>query len=68
MEYKEFFDLAKQKGITNIQVTEYTSTGSSFKILEGKLEDFEDYNSKDYSIKAEYNNKTVKAIGNYLND
>ena len=68
MEYKEFFDLAKQKGITNIQVTEYTSTGSSFKILEGKLEDFEDYNSKDYSIKAEYNNKTVKAIGNYLNE
>lgn len=68
MTYEEFFKLAKEKGITNIQITEYTSVGSSLQLLEGKLEDFEDYNSKDYSIKAEFNNKTVKATGNYLNE
>lgn len=68
MTYEEFFKLAKAKGITNIQITEYTSVGSNCQILEGKLEDFEDYNSKDYAIKAEYNNKTVKTTCNYLNE
>lgn len=68
MNYREFFNKAKEKGITNIQITEYTNIGSEGEILDGELDSFEDYNNIDYYIKAEYNDKTIKTRCNYLNE
>ena len=66
MTYKEFFAEAKDKGSTNIQITEQEEIKSSVSILNGDLEDFNSSNDTTYHIKAEYNNKTVKLFTNYL--
>ena len=68
MEYTQFFQLAKEKGITNIQITEKHTINSSVEIIDGRIDSFDDTNNKDYSIKAEYNSKTVKSKGNYLSE
>ena len=66
MKYQDFFAKAKEKNITNIQITEKETIDSSVEIINGKLESFDDYDNTDYNIKAEYNNKTVKISCNYL--
>lgn len=66
MKYQEFFDKAKERDITNIQVTEKTTISSNVEIINGKMETYEDYDSIKYSIKAEYHDKTVKLVTDYL--
>ena len=68
MDYTDFFELAKNKGITNIQITEKTTIDSSVEIIDGKIDSYNDTDCLDYSIKAEFNNKTVKANSNYLSE
>ena len=68
MDYKNFFEQAKEKNITNIQVVEKTVIDSTVEILDGKIESYDDYNNVDYDIKAEYNGKTVKLNADYLDD
>ena len=66
MNYKEFFNKAKEKGITNIQITEKENHGSSAKTLDGELDYLNNFDNTSYEIKAEYNKKTVKLNSNYL--
>lgn len=66
MNYIEFFKLAKEKNISNIQIVEKKTTDSSVEIINGKIESYNDYDNIDYEIKAEYNKKTVKIHTNYL--
>ena len=66
MEYSQFFQLAKEKGITNLQITEKHTINSSVEIIDGRIDSYDDTDDKSYSIKAEFNNKTVKSRSNYL--
>ena len=66
MNYIEFFKLAKEKNISNIQIVEKKTTDSSVELINGKIESYNDYDNIDYEIKAEYNKKTVKIHTNYL--
>lgn len=68
MNAKDFFQRAKEKGITKIQITEKQSIHSSAKIIDGKLESFDDDNNVSFDIKAEYQGKTVKTTSNYLEE
>lgn len=68
MNYQDFFQKAKEKGITNIQISEKHTIDSTAEIINGKLSSYDDYNNIDYNIKGEYNNKTVKAKTNYLDE
>lgn len=68
MNYKDFFALAKQKNIDNIQVTEKTKISSSFELINGITISYEDCNNIDYIIKAEVNGKTVKTKTEYLSE
>ena len=68
MEIKEFFQLASQKGITNIQITEKHTINSDVELVNDKIESYNDSDENNYSIKAEYNQKTVKAETNYLSE
>lgn len=68
MEYKDFFEKAKDKGITNIQVTEKYNNESSIEIIDGKIDSFDEGNNLSYDIKAEYNGKTVTTNTNYLDE
>lgn len=68
MTYEEFFDKAKEKSISNIQVTEKTAIGSSFSLINGSLESYDDYNTTNYAIKAEMQGKTVKVSTEYLTE
>ena len=66
MEYSQFFQLAKEKGIANLQITEKHTINSSVEIIDGRIDSYDDTDDKSYSIKAEFNNKTVKSRSNYL--
>lgn len=68
MNYADFFALAKQKNIDNIQVTEKTNLNSSFELIDGKLESYDECNNTTYSIKAEVSGKTVKVETEYLSE
>lgn len=68
MQYKKFFTISKQKGITNIQITETSSNNINIDTRNGKLSDYDISDTTDYSIKAEYNGKTVKLNTEYLDD
>lgn len=68
MNYNNFFKLAKEKNITNIQVVEKKIVDSTVEIIDGKIESYDDYDNVDYEVKAEYNNKTVKLTANYLDE
>lgn len=68
MNYNNFFRKAKEKNISNIQVVEKTVIDSTVEILDGKIESYDDYNNVDYSLKAEFNGKTVKLSADYLDD
>lgn len=67
MNYKDFFNLARQKNIDNIQVTEKTSLASSFEIINKELISYDDSSIITYSIKA-VNGKTVKTQSEYLSE
>ena len=68
MKYEEFFNKAKEKGLTNIQITEQEEINSEVSVLDGELEDYDMSNNTGYHIKAEYNDKTVKLFTNYLDE
>ena len=68
MTYNDFFNLANQKNIDNIQVTEKTQLASSFELINGNLISYDDCNSITYSIKAEVKGKTVKIQSEYLSE
>ena len=53
MQYKKFFTISKQKGITNIQITETSSNNINIDTRNGKLSDYDISDTTDYSIKAE---------------
>ena len=66
MEYQRFFEEAKKKKITNIQISEKTVVESSVELINGEMESFDDGNNTNYGIKAEYKGKTVTVNSNYL--
>lgn len=68
MTYEEFFEKAKSKQITNVQITEKDIISSSAEIINGELESFDSYHNIAYQIKAEYQGKTVEIATNYLAD
>ena len=68
MTYKEFFDLAKAKGIINIQITEDQKKENSIYLINNKLEDYTDCEKIVYTIKAEINGKTESINTEYLNE
>jgi predicted Zn-dependent protease len=68
MEYKEFFKKAKEKNITNIQVTEKHNIEGLVELIDGEIDTFNESNNISYNIKAEINGKTYKVSTNYLDD
>lgn len=68
MTYQEFFQLAKNKGISNIQVTEDSKKENSIYLINNKLEDYTDCEKRTYSIKAEVNGKTEQLYTEYLDE
>ena len=68
MEYTEFFKKAKEKNITNIQVTEKHNIEGEVELIDGEIDTFNESNNISYNIKAEINNKTYKVSTNYLDN
>ena len=68
MSYKEFFSLAKSKGIENIQITEETKQENSIYLINNKLEDYTDSEKITYTIKAQVNRKTEQLSTEYLDE
>lgn len=68
MNYNDFFKLAQEKKLDKIQITENHKINSSFKLINGKLDSYDDLNLKKYNIKAEKNGKTIKIISDYLSE
>lgn len=68
MTSKVFFQKAKAKGITNIQIVETTTNIGQIELINKELDTFEISNHTEYQLKAEYNGKTVKATSDYLDE
>lgn len=68
MTFNTFFNKAKDKGIKNIQIVETTENIGQIELVNKELETFEISNHTGYQIKAEYNDKTVKAAADYLDE
>lgn len=68
MDYQSFFQKAKEKQITHVQITEKEVINSSVEVIDGKMESFDNYHDVDYHIKGEYQNKVVSLHCNYLDD
>lgn len=68
MNYQEFFSLAKEKGIENIQITEETTKENSIYLIDKKLEDYTDSEKIIYFIKAEISGKTERLLTEYLDE
>ena len=68
MKYKELFTAARNKGISNIQVTETINNTIQTEVINKALETYEKNYTITYSIKAEYKNKTVKLVSDYLDE
>ena len=68
MDYKDFFKIAKEKNITNIQVTEKYNTESCVEVIDGKIDTFDSSANISYNIKAEIKGKTYKTTSNYLDE
>lgn len=68
MTFNTFFNKAKDKGIKNIQIVETTENIGQIELVNKSLETFEISNHIGYQIKAEYNDKTVKASSDYLDE
>ena len=68
MEYTEFFKKAKEKNITNIQVTEKHNIEGLVELIDGEIDTFNESNNISYNVKAEIDGKTYKVSTNYLDD
>ena len=68
MKYNQFFHIASQNKITNIQIAETSSNNVNINTKNGKLNDYNISSTKEYSIKAEYKGKTVKIFTQYLDE
>ena len=68
MNYYDFFNLAKQKDISNIQITEDEKVENSVYLINNKLEDYTDSEKIVYTIKAEVDGKTERVITEYLDE
>ena len=68
MNYNEFLDLAKQKGLDNIQITATTVESIEIEFIDEKLENYVNTNHIDYSIKAEKDKKTETLSSDYLDE
>ena len=68
MNYNDFFKLAQEKKLDKIKITENHKINSSFKLINGKLDSYDDLNLKKYNIKSEKNGKTIKIISDYLSE
>lgn len=66
MTYKEFFYLAHNNKLSNVQITEKTNIDISANILNDKVTQFERGNNTNYMISCDYEDKTVRASSNYL--
>lgn len=68
MTYKEFFNLAHDNKLSNVQITEKTNINISANILNDKVTQFERGNNTNYMISCDYEDKTVRASSNYLDE
>ena len=68
MEYTEFFKKAKEKNITNIQVTEKHNIEGEVELIDGEIDTFNESNNISYNIKADIEGKTYKVSTNYLDN
>lgn len=68
MTHKEFFNLAHNNKLENIQITEKTNINVSANILNDTVTQFERGNNTNYMISCDYEDKTVKASSNYLDE
>ena len=68
MEFQEFIELAKAKGIEKIQITEDAKQENSIYLINNQLEDYTDSEKKVYTIKAEKNGKTESVYTEYLEE
>ncbi len=66
MNYNEFFDLAKTKGLDNIQITATSVESVEVEFIDEKLENYVNTNHTNYSIKAEKNKKTESLMTDYI--
>ena len=62
MNYNEFLDLAKQKGLDNVQITATTVEAVEIEFIDEKLENYVNTNNTDYFIKV----KLTKQVLNQL--
>lgn len=68
MTSEKFIQIAKEKGIENIQIVETIENIGQLEVVNKKLETFELSDQTQYQIKAEYNGKTVKIASDYLEE
>lgn len=68
MDYNEFFTIAKEYGFTNVQIIENTKDSNEITVNNGKLDLSTKGFSITYTIKAEYKDKTVKIVTDYLDE
>ena len=68
MTYKEFFELAENKGINKIQITETTTKKLEINYIDENLEKYNIAEQVEYFIKAEKNKKTEKVKTNYIDE
>lgn len=68
MTYKEFFNLAHNNKLSNVQITEKTNIDISANILNDKVTQFERGNNTNYMISCDYEDKTVRVSSNYLDE
>lgn len=68
MTAKEFIKKAIERGFTNVQITEKTSVSSEVYIINKEIDSYQDDYSTFYTIKAEYNKKTVKVATEFLDE
>lgn len=68
MSYKDFFELAHNNKLSNVQITEKTNIDISANILNDNVTQFERGNNTNYMILCDYENKTVMASSNYLDE
>ena len=64
MTYKEFFELAENKGINKIQITETTTKKLEINYIDENLEKYNIAEQVEYFIKAEKNKKTEENSDN----
>lgn len=66
MNYNDFLELAKQKGLDNIQITATTVESVEIEFIDEKLENYVNTNHTNFHVKAEKNKKTESVTTDYL--